>query len=142
MWLPIPQNQAVGPCHAFCCQDIGGDETGCSGRSTPGRAEAPDQAAKLEALHKKLLLEMRALQAAQLKTLRDDMRKESKRTEAATQAQVLHINSACSVTCHHNCPHVSQPGFPHSLDMGGLEMLEMAVHLLRTHHNANPSQPS
>ena len=70
------------------------------GRSTPARAEAPDQAAKLEALHKKLLSEMKAAQAAQLKALRDDMRKETKRVEAAGQAQVLHATSADSATCH------------------------------------------
>ena len=62
-------------------------------RSTPGRAEAPEQAAKLEALHKKLLSEVKASQAAQLKTMRDDMRKETKRIEAATQAQVPHAAS-------------------------------------------------
>lgn len=72
----------------------------CPGRSNSARAEAPDQAAKQEALHKKLLSEMKAAQATQLKTLRDDMRKETKRIETATQAQVLHATSADSVTCH------------------------------------------
>ena len=51
------------------------------GRPMPARPEAPDQAAKLEALHKKLLSEMKSSQSAQLKTLREDMRKETKRIE-------------------------------------------------------------
>ena len=58
------------------------------GRPMPARPEAPDQAAKLEALHKKLLSEMKSSQSTQLKTLREDMRKETKRIETATQAQV------------------------------------------------------
>ena len=59
------------------------------GRPMPARPEAPDQVAKLEALHKKLLAEMKASQSAHLKTLREDMRKETKRIETASQAQVL-----------------------------------------------------
>ena len=108
------------------------------GRSTPGRAEAPDQAAKLEALHKKLLSEMKALQAAQLKTLRDDMRKESKRTEAATQAQVSHAISACPVTRHHN----SKPAWLSSLTGYGWEETSECAPLTETmlclHFAAHP----
>ncbi len=67
-------------------------------RSVPARTEAPDQAAKLEALHKKLLSEIKASHNAQLKTLREDMRKETKRLETATQGQVSHATSAAPVS--------------------------------------------
>ena len=42
---------------------------------------------KLETMQKKLLADTKASQAAALKTLRDDMRKETKRIETAAQAQ-------------------------------------------------------
>ena len=64
---------------------------------TSSRAEAPDQAAKLEAMQKKLLLEMKAAQANQLKTLRADMSKETKRIETASQAQVCTAHSCAAV---------------------------------------------
>ena len=57
-------------------------------RAIPGRSEgAGDVVGKLEAMQKKLLADTKASQAAALKTLRDDMRKETKRIETATQAQ-------------------------------------------------------
>lgn len=56
--------------------------------SSSRAAGSPDQAAKLEALQKKLAAEVKAVQEKQMKALRDDMRKETKRIEAATQSQV------------------------------------------------------
>ncbi len=76
------------------------DGTVCFSRMAPSRAEAPDQAAKLEAMQKKLLLEMKAAQANQLKTLRADMSKETKRIETATQAQVCTAYSCAAVFRH------------------------------------------
>ena len=66
----------------------------CRGRdallscSSSRAAGSPDQAAKLETLQKKLAAEVKAVQEKQMKALRDDMRKETKRIEAATQSQV------------------------------------------------------
>jgi hypothetical protein len=43
---------------------------------------------RIEGMHKKLLAQQMTTQANTLKGLREDMRKETKRIEAATQAQV------------------------------------------------------
>ena len=89
----------------------------CFSRMTPNRAEAPDQAAKLEAMQKKLLLEMKAAQTNQLKTLRADMSKETKRIETATQAQVCSAHPSAAVlrpllgvmqSEHHPAPNLPQ----------------------------------
>lgn len=52
---------------------------------------------KLEAMQKKLMSDTKASQAAALKTLRDDMRKETKRIETATQAQVRQNIVSCAL---------------------------------------------
>ena len=57
-------------------------------RSSSRAAGGLDQAAKLEALQRKLAAEAKAAQEKQMKALREDMRKETKRIEAATQSQV------------------------------------------------------
>jgi hypothetical protein len=43
---------------------------------------------RMEAMQKKLLAQLNASQANSLKAMREDMRKETKRIEATTQAQV------------------------------------------------------
>lgn len=59
----------------------------------PAAAESSGMSAeavlqRIEGMHKKLLAQQMTTQANTLKGLREDMRKETKRIEAATQAQV------------------------------------------------------
>lgn len=54
---------------------------------------------RMEAIYKKLLAQLNAAQTNTLKGLREDMRKETKRIEAATQAQVLHVALHLPNTC-------------------------------------------
>ncbi len=59
---------------------------------------------RMEGMQKKLLSQLTASQANTLKALREDMRKETKRIEAATQAQVRPPNFRASAAMAFLCP--------------------------------------
>jgi hypothetical protein len=59
--------------------------------SKDGGAVADAVMQRLEAMHKRLLAQLNASQANSLKAMREDMRRETKRIEAATQAQVMPV---------------------------------------------------
>ncbi len=70
---------------------------------------------RIEAMHKKLLAQQMAAQANTLKGLKEDMRKETKRIEATTQAQVCSLNrtpqlqlSLGALQSHHRPQHFWQ----------------------------------